>query len=141
MFLGQWNHSHAVGCLPIGGRSKQKKLKVWVVRERFGDCAVVSVEVRLFQSRANKRPFLVHEVTLGNLNDAPFKARLKVDEGDFNDHLIQNPPIVRELRVIVKAIEKYAAEQAKKNAPVDTRELGRICEAICLYPAEKAKAA
>lgn len=139
MFLGQWNHSHAVGYLPLGGTPRRKKLKIWAVRERYSDCAVVSVEIRLFQGR-NKEPFLVHEVALGNLNKAPFKERLIVDEGNYNSKLIQNPVIVRELEKIVKVLGKYASGRAKKGLPLETLEFDRICESICLRPLQVLKA-
>lgn len=140
MFLGQWNHSHAVGYLPLGSTAGRKKIKIWVVRERYGDCAAVSVEIRLFRGR-NKEPFLVHEIPLGNVNKAPFKERLIVDEGDYNSNLIQNPVIVRELEKIVKALGKYASERAKNGLPLETLEFDRICESICLRPLQVLKAA
>jgi len=140
VFCGAWQHSHAAGYVPRN-RSKGEKWTHWkvlVVRERYSDCAILTVDIRLFEARkrkgggwsSRKRAQIEHTVNLGNINNRETRDRLLTDDGYGPER--NNPKVIAELQKVVETIEQYANEDDRAGRLIETVRLTRFVEAACL---------
>ena len=139
MFVGESLHSHAVGYIPRG-RIKGERWTHWkviVTRERYNDCAIISVDIDFLEARRSKgrwisrrRRLFRYSIGLGNLNDHEFRRRLHVN--DDQNPSIHNPRVIAELEAVVELIVQYGATCLKNKDPFEGWRLRNLVERVCL---------
>jgi hypothetical protein len=140
MFLGKWLHTRVKDYIPrnCATREKWTHWKVVVRRERYNDCALISVEAFFFMARqgkdgrwiSGKKVQIYHRVSLGNLNDIETRRRLLTNDDSAS-------PLVRvrvraELQSAISAFKEETDKLKKGHRYIDTQNLTDCIKDACL---------